>query len=270
MADLPYVLAKVEQDFIVPQNVQSLIWEDLVPGLVTSAILPRWWGVSRNELHAVALYQRSGEELLASAAQDEKVRQTVMSIFADRMLPQRSEAVESALRGGHVDVALSQIAPAETFYLTAEYRRRSPGDTGHWGSAGKELDDLMSHNPAEVSLERLSSDFGVPHPTLAASYTRELLNVKPFPSFLGYSSRLLAESWDSNNLYWARLADEMGYSPVMLNKLVPELTRRMVEQTFATHLEDWPAVLRAMRETGDEFRQGKIAALPKTGPASGL
>ena len=73
----------------------------------------------------------------------------------------------------------------------------------------------------------------------------------------------MAESWDSNNLYWARLADEMGYSPEMLNRLVPQLTRRMVERTFATHLEDWPAVLRAMRETGEEFRQGKNAALLK-------
>jgi hypothetical protein len=270
MADLPYVLAKVEQDFIVPQNVQSLIWEDLVPGLVTSAILPRWWTVTRNELHAVTLYQRTGEELLSSAAENEKVRLMVMSILSDRMLPQRSEQVEQALRAGRSEEALSQTTPAETFYLTAEFQRRSPGDTSHWGTAGKELEGLAARYPAEVSWERLSEDFGVPHPALALNYARELLNVKPFPSFLGYSSRLLAESWDSNNLYWARLADEMGYSPVMLNRLVPELTRRMVEQTFATHLEDWPAVLRAMRETGDEFRHGKIAALPKSGVASGL
>ena len=270
MADLPYVLAKVEQDFIVPQNVQSLIWEDLVPGLMTSAILPRWWGVTRNELHAVTLYQRTGEEILAAGAENEKVRQTVMSILSDRMLPQRSEEVEKALRAGHAEEALTQTTPAETFYLTAEFRRRSPGDASHWGAAGKELEDLTARFPAEVSWQRLSEDFGVPHPVLAQSYARELLNVKPFPSFLGYSSRLLAESWDSNNLYWARLADEMNYSPVMLNRLVPELTRRMVEQTFATHLEDWTAVLRAMRETGDEFRQGKIAALPKNSAASGL
>jgi hypothetical protein len=79
------------------------------------------------------------------------------------------------------------------------------------------------------------------------------------PAFAGYSSRLLAESWDSNNLYWARLADEAGYSPVVLNRLVPALTRRMVEKIFATDFEDWPAILRAMRETGEEFRQGRIA-----------
>ena len=37
----------------------------------------------------------------------------------------------------------------------------------------------------------------------------------------------------------------------------------MVEKIFATDFEDWPAILRAMRETGEEFRQGKIASLPK-------
>jgi hypothetical protein len=51
----------------------------------------------------------------------------------------------------------------------------------------------------------------------------------------------------------------------MLNHLVPELTHRMVEKIFASDFEDWPAMLRAMRETGEEFRQGKIAALSPTG-----
>jgi hypothetical protein len=270
LADLPYVLAKVEQDFIVPQNVQSLIWEDFVPGLMTSAVLPRWWGVSRNELHAVTLYQRTGEELLASAAKDEKMRPVVVDILSDRMLPQRSEQINLALRSGNPDEALANVSPAETFYLATEFRRRSPGQKENWGAARKELEDLAVIYPEETSWNRLSEDFGVPHPALTQNYARELLNVKPIPTFLDYSSRLLAESWDSNNLYWARLADEMGYSPVMLNRLVPELTRRMVEQTFASNLEDWPAVLRAMRETGEEFRQGKIASIPKNGPAAGL
>ncbi len=86
---------------------------------------------------------------------------------------------------------------------------------------------------------------------------------------MGYSSRLLAESWDSNNLYWARLADEMGYPPVMLNQLVPELTHHMAGRIFGSHLEDSPALLRAMKETGEDFRQGKIASLARTGSPSG-
>jgi hypothetical protein len=270
MADLPYVLAKVEQDFIVPKNVQSLIWEDLVPGLMTSAVLPRWWGVTTNELHAVALYQRAGEELLAAAEKDDHLRQTVVNILSDRMLPQRSERVELALRSGQQEELLYLVAPAENFYLTAEFRSRFPGNKEFWGPAGKELDELTLRHPTEVSWERLSEDFGVPHPALAQNYARELFALKPAPTFLDYSSRLLAESWDSNNLYWARLADEMGYSPVTLNRLVPQLTHRMVEVTFASHLEDWPAVMRAMRETGEEFRQGKIASLPKNEANPGI
>lgn len=130
-----------------------------------------------------------------------------------------------------------------------------------------ELQALAMRYPNEVSWERLSRDFGVPHPALAQSYVRELLIVPPPPVFLGYSSRLLAESWESNNLYFARLADEMGYPPTMLNRMIPELTRRMVEKIFATHPDDWEAMLRAMHETGDDVRTGKLA-FAQTGEAT--
>ncbi len=270
LADLPYVLAEMEQNFIVPENVQSLIWEDLVPSLLVSAVLPRWWRVTGNELHAVALYQVFGEELLAEAGKNEKLRQGVIEILSDRMLPQESEKVEEALRRGHPELALSYLTPADSFYLSAEFRRRFAERQQYWGRAGQELDELSRRFPEEVSCERLSRDFGVPHPALAQTYARELLNVKPFPTFMGYSSRLMAESWESNNLYWARLADESGYPPAILHVLVPQLTHRMVEKIFATHLEDWPALLRALRETGEEFRQGKFASLPKTSSASPL
>jgi hypothetical protein len=268
LADLPYVLASAEQDFIAPENVQALIWREVVPGLLTNAIVPRWWDVSRNELHAVTLYQRAGEELLAASVQDEELRNNVMSILHDRMSPQTSEHLELALRAANLAGVLPQLMPADTFYLAAEYRQRFPQQSDSFGTAGKELESLCQHYPADVSWERLSRDFGVPHPILERSYGRDLLNLAPFPAFTGYSSRLLAESWDSNNLYWARLADEQGLAPVMLNRLVPELTRHMVERIFATDMEDWPALLRAARETGDEFRRGKIAALSNAAPAS--
>jgi hypothetical protein len=267
LANLPFVLAKAEQDFIVPENVQALIWPELVPGLMSSAVLPRWWGVSRNELHAVTLYQRTGEELLSASADNPKLRQTVMKILSDRLAPERSERIENDLAAGHLQNALAGVMPGETFYLAAEFRREFPSQTDSWGVAGQELEGLSHRDAAEVSWDRLSRDFGVPHPALAQSYARELLDVKPFPALMGYGSILLAESWDSNNLYWARLADEMGYSPVMLNRLVPQLTHRMIEKIFATDFEDWPAILRAMRETGEEFRQGKIASLQTNGPS---
>src|SRR5262249_34408893 len=74
LADLPYVLASMEQDFLVPDHVQSLIWQDLVPSLLTNAVIARWWAVSQNELHAAALCQRAGETVLAAAVHDEEVR----------------------------------------------------------------------------------------------------------------------------------------------------------------------------------------------------
>jgi hypothetical protein len=59
-------------------------------------------------------------------------------------------------------------------------------------------------------------------------------------------------------LYWAQLADEKGYSPVALNLLVPQLTARMIANISATTIDDWPALQRAMMQTGKEFMDGKL------------
>ena len=260
LADLPYALAEVEQDFISPNSVQALIWKELTPELLASAILPRWWNVNPLELHAIALYQRAGEELLTASAKDEALRSKVLTILSDRLLPQRLGQLEQVLRAGRVPEILTQIMPADTFYLTAEFRDKYSEQPEVWGIASQELQNLCHQHPEQVNWKRLSHDFGTPHPRMAQNYGLELLNMAPMPPFSGFSSRFLAESWDSPNLYWARLADEGGYSPVMLNHLVPELTRMMVEKIFATDFEDWPALLRAMRETGTEFREGKLTS----------
>jgi hypothetical protein len=260
LADLPYALADLEQDFISPNSIQALIWKELTPELLTSAILPRWWQVSPLELHAVALYQRTGEELLTASAKDEALRGKILAILSDRLLPQRSRQVEQFLRTGGVSELLPQMMPADTFYLAAQFQDKYPEEAGTWGVASQELQTLCRQHPEQVNWKRLSHDFGSPHPQLAQNYGAELLNVTPMPPLSGYSSRFLAESWDSPNLYWARLADEAGYAPVMLNRLVPELTRVMVEKIFATDHEDWPALLRAMHETGAEFREGKLTS----------
>jgi hypothetical protein len=270
ISDLPYVLAQIEQDFIVPENVQSLIWADLVPTILTSAILPRWWQVTPNELRAVALYQQLGEELVNAAAGDATVRQELLDILADRMLPNRLGQLERNLGAGRPEEARPMLMPSELFALGAEFFERDSARAVASGPAGRELSELARQFPDEVTWERISRDFGVPHPMLAQTYARELLAGKPLPTFLGYSSRLLAESWESSNLYWARLAVEKGYPPAALHMMVPTLTHRMVEKIFATHLEDWPAVLRALRETGEEFRDGRVASLPAIESAGGL
>ena len=268
LAELPYVLATTEEDFIAPRNVQALIWKEVTADLLVSATLPRWWNVTPNELHAVSLYQRSGEDLVTAASTNEELRGKVIGILSERLPRQRLGQLERALASGNAAVSLTRVTPADTFHLAAEFRHNFPQETASWGTAGGELDTLTQQYPAEVNLQRISRDFGTPHPVMAQNYACELLNVQPFPAFGGSSSRLLGESWDSTNLYWARLADEKGYSPVTLNRLVPELTRRMVANIFATDIEDWLALTRAMKETGEDFRQGKIVLPQLTEAAS--
>jgi hypothetical protein len=263
LADLPYALAATEQDFIAPKNIQALIWKETVPDLLVAAILPRWWAVSRGELHSAALYQRAGEELLVAAQTNEDLQRNAIQILADRMKPDQLDRTEQALRSsGSGASVLSQVLPADTFYLAVEFRKRYPEQAANLGPAARELEEMSRNNPSDVSPDRLSADFGTPHPALLLSYSRSLVNTKPLPLFGGNASRLLAESWESNNLYWARLADEKGYSPVMLNVLVPMLTRHMITNIFASNIDDWPALSRAMQETADEFRQGKITLQP--------
>ena len=259
LADLPYALASVEQDFISPDSIQALIWEELTPEMLTNAILPRWWNVSPLELHAIALYQKSGEELLTDAGQDEALRSKVLAILSDRLLAQRVQKIEQVMSAGGVSEIIPEMMPADTFYLGAEFQKRYPEQPASPGSATQELQELCRQHPEQVNWKRLSHDFGTPHPSMAQNYGLELLNLAPMPPFAGPSSRFLGETLDSPNLYWARLADEKGYPPVMLNHLVPELTRAMIEKIFASDFEDWPAVLRAMHETGTEFREGKLA-----------
>lgn len=260
LADLPYVLAELEQDFISPNSVQALVWGEMTPGMLTSAILPRWWNVSPSELHAIALYQKSGEELLAASEKDEALRANVLAILSNRLLPQQARQIEQAMRAGNVANIIPQMMPADTFYLAAEFQQKYPEQPRTLGTSTQELQELTRQHPDQVNWKRLSHDFGTPHPVMAQNYGPELLNVAPMPPFAGSSSRFLPECWDSPNLYWARLADEAGLPPVMLNRLVPELTQSMIQRIFATDFEDWPALLRAMHETGADFRQGKLGS----------
>jgi hypothetical protein len=260
LADLPYALATTEEDFIAPEKVQALIWRETVPQLLVESVIPRWWNVDKNEMHATALYQRAGEELLSAAQENAQLRGKVVAILAERFTPTRLEAAEESLNHPNSrDPLTAQMLPSDLYFLAAQFRTRYPNESSQWGAASKELSDIAQKDSASCDPARIAMDFGVPHPAFTETDTGSLLSREPFPVSGGYSSRLFGESWESSNLYWARLADEMGYSPVMLNLLVPELTRHMVANIFATYVDDWPALLRALRQTGDEFRKGKFA-----------
>jgi hypothetical protein len=42
----------------------------------------------------------------------------------------------------------------------------------------------------------------------------------------------------------------------------------MISKIFATDIEDWSAVVRAIRETGDEYLEGKTATVAGTETAA--
>ena len=261
LAGLPYALASTEEDFIAPTNVQALIWREAVPELLVSSVVPRWWKISSEEMHAAALYQRAGEELVRDAESDAQERAIVEAILADRFPVGRMGALDEALQAPAThSQALSLLLPSDMFFLEARARRFYPAVAAQSGPAGKELDELVRSDPGETTPQRLAADFGVPHPSFDDSNACSLLQREFFTAAGGFTSRLFGESWESNNLYWARLADRMGYQPVMLNLLVPDLTGSMVANIFATYVDDWPALQRAMERTGEEFRQGKFNA----------
>ena len=250
LAGLPYALAVAEQNFMVPVREQALIWGDLAPQLIQSSKIPRWWNVTPAELHWVGLHLRYAESLVAESALDPTLRRELIGILGQLAAPARAGRVAELLERGEVRAALDNITPSESFLMA---RRSIAGGHG-LRSIAADIERIEREAPDRVTYEEVSRSFGTPKPTLTGSYRPGLLNLRTFPALMGYSSRILAESWESTNLYWAALADEIHASPSQLNVLIPEWTQQTVEQIFATHLEDWPAVLRSLRHVGEDVR----------------
>jgi hypothetical protein len=251
LAGLPYALAEAEQNFMVPTREQALIWGDLVPQMILSAKIPRWWSVTPAQLHWVGLHMRYAETLLAQGALEPRRRQEVTEILERQSAPARAWQVARLLEHGEVHTALERITPAEMFVLAVEALRRDKTASGPLAAEIRSLEQQFSE---QVSYAAISRAFGTPKPTLTNSYRPELLLLRTFPTLMGYSSRIMAESWESPLLYWAALADAVHVPPAQLNVLIPELTQKTMERIFATHLEDWPALLRSLRLVGEDFR----------------
>jgi len=206
---------------------------------------------------------------LTASARNANLQTQVITILSDRMAPVRLEQLEIALQNPNdIELAISRVMPADVFYLAVDYRRRYPEEASNWGPASHELNELCQKSPADANWERVSADFGVPDPAFLLVSSTALLKMKAVPTFVGNAGTIFAESWNANNLYWARLADDLGYPPVELNILVPELTRNMIADIFASNIDDWPALLRAMEQTGNELRTGKITLRPAVASSS--
>ncbi len=250
LASLPYALAEAEQNFLVPAREQALIWGDLVPQLILSSKIPRWWSVTPAQMHWVGLHMRYAESLVAEAAFDPTLRGQVAEVLGQLAVPARVSKVESMLSEGHVRTAIENITPCELFMIARQMLERDHQS----GLFAADIRQLQQDAPDLVNYQAISRAFGTPKPTLTNSYQPELLYLRTFPTLMGYSSRIMAESWESSILYWVALADAVHVPPSQLNVLIPEWTEKTVEKIFATHLEDWPALLRSLRTVGDDVR----------------
>jgi hypothetical protein len=251
LSGLPYALAEAEQNFLVPAQTQALIWGDLVPQMILSAKIPRWWNVTPAQMHWVGLHLRYARSLMAEAAIDAGTRKQVVEALGSQASPARTMLVARLLEAGDVPDAIEKVTPAELFVVASrvEFPQRGADDP-----LVTEMRGLRAAHSAEVSERAVSLAFGTPKPTLTNSYRPELLQLRTFPTLMGYSSRIMAESWESNTLFWAGLADELHATPPQLNVLIPEWTQQVVERIFASHLEDWPALLRSLRTVGEDIR----------------
>jgi hypothetical protein len=198
---------------------------------------------------------RYAESLLAESALDPALRREALGILSAQAAPARVRQVGVLLENGDVPAALNKVTPSELFVLASGLASGTEVNTKREPSPLlAEIRRLAAQSPQQINYQAMSAAFGTPKPTLANSYRPELLNLRTFPTLMGYSSRILAESWESNTLYWAELADETNVQPSQLNLRIPEWTEKLVEHIFASHLEDWPAVLRSLHTVGEDVR----------------
>jgi hypothetical protein len=251
LAELPYALAEAEQNFLIPTREQALIWEYMVPQMVISAVVPRWWNVTPLQIHWVGVHLAYGEALLEDSAVNADRRAQVEAVLGRYAAPGRLEKVHELLASGMIHEAADNVAPGEMYMLASELAASDMDSP-----LAADIRKMRPENEASLTPQAISRAFGTPKPTLANSFEPELLNLRTFPPVMGYSSRIMAESWESSMLYFGSLADRIHATPAQMNLLIPEWTRQTVEGVFATHLEDWPALLRSLRRVGEQVLEG--------------
>ncbi len=162
LASLPYGLAECEQNFLIPSREQALIWGDLVPQMILSAVIPRWWNVTPVQLHWVGIHMAYAETLLAESVLDPNRRAEVMTVARSLCAPGPAEEVEQALlAAGDLRSALENVMPSEMYLLAID----------------------MSAKRSQFAARRLTS---------AASWLKKIRRnsaVRPFHTPLGRPSR---------------------------------------------------------------------------------
>lgn len=253
LASIPYALAEAEQNFLTPRREQALIWADLVPQMIANVTISRWSAARPEQLRWVALHIARGRNLVIASALDPALETRVLDSYARWTTPAKVEWLKDHLHSAPVAEVVAEVPPSCLYAIASDPAIQSaPADT-----ASEQIAALRAANLPSLSPAAIGHVFGSPKPTLTHSYQPGLLNLRTFPALMGYSSRILAESWESNGLFYAALADELAVPVNRLDAYVPEWNRTAIEGIFATHLEDWPAILRSLHATAASVRSGK-------------
>jgi hypothetical protein len=251
LVNLPYALAEAEQNFLSPKREQALIWADLVPQMIAGVTINRWRDVSSEQVQWVGLNLERGKALLAEAAMNSETQPRVLDSLRRYLSPNRVEWIAANMQPSEFVHMLPQIPTSALYAIAVDpaLKDLSPD------SSSAAVAEMASRHDAQLSPEAISHAFGTPKPTLTHSFQPGLLYLRTFPALMGFSSRILAESWESDNLFYAGLAYETGVPAAQLENYVPEWNRAAIENIFATHLEDWPAILRSLDTVGTAIRQ---------------
>ena len=119
--------------------------------------------------------------------------------------PVRVRRVADLIDDGLVSEAIENVTPAEMYALASDWWESHKDDNSVFTQETKRL---MAEHPQHVTPAAISRAFGTPKPTLTGSYQPELLNLRTFPTLMGYSSRIMAESWNRICCIMRPVADE--------------------------------------------------------------
>ena len=145
LASLPYALAEAEQNFLIPSREQALIWGDLVPQIMLTAIVPRWWNVSPVQIHWVGVHMAYGESLLGQAALNAERRRQVIAALEPYLAPGRLRKIDDLLQSGEPRMAVENVLPSEMYLLA-----RSLAGQDRESPLAQEIRRLAAESPADA------------------------------------------------------------------------------------------------------------------------
>ena len=262
---LPYALAEAEQNFLVPTQTQALIWGDLVPQMMLTrqgaALLDR-------DARADALgrhpHASCGRRCWPKPPLNPARRDTVYRAGRSAASPWRGLLCKRAVASGRRPEAIDLLTPSETVFDGAQ---RLP--VGRTAPPPREIAHYRTFAAEQVSSSE-SPRLGYAQTDALEFLPLRAAEPADFPHADGLFQPHHGRKLGIESALLGRCGGSDRAPPAQLNVLVPEWTQKVVERIFASHLEDWPALLRScarsetkcagrMRSTTAGGQQDRIA-----------